>query len=105
MEGMERKPFTIERRGRHPVMSSRWSWGETPAKLAGWNSRVGESAMPGAAVFRFKCTSCDQWHEGMPGFGAEAPLYYYSIPAEARGSRCVLESDTCIVDGEHFFPR
>ena len=33
----------------------------------------------------------------MPAFGAEAPLYLYGIPAEQRGSRCILESDTCIV--------
>lgn len=61
--------------------------------------------MSGEATFRFKCTFCNEWHEGMPGFGAEAPLYYYSIPVEARGSRCILQSDTCVVDHEHFFVR
>jgi len=56
-------------------------------------------------MFRFKCTSCDEWHEGMPTFGANAPLYFYGIPDEERGKRCVLDSDTCIVDQAHFFVR
>jgi hypothetical protein len=56
-------------------------------------------------VFRFKCASCDEWHEGAPAFGAEAPLYYYGVPPEERPTRCVLRSDTCVVDHEHFFVR
>ncbi len=56
-------------------------------------------------MFRFKCTSCHQWHEGMPTFGAEAPLYYHAIPAEERDRRCLLDSDTCVVDDEFFFVR
>jgi hypothetical protein len=56
-------------------------------------------------MFRFKCTCYNDWHEGMPTVGAVAPLYFYSIPTEERGSRCVLKSDTCVVDQEHFFVR
>ena len=56
-------------------------------------------------MLRFKCTSCNQWHEGMPTFGAEAPLHYYGIPAEERARRCSLDADTCIVDDEFFFVR
>jgi hypothetical protein len=56
-------------------------------------------------MFRFKCTSCGEWHEGMPTFGADAPLYFYSIPAEERDERCALTSDTCVVDQEYFFVR
>lgn len=41
----------------------------------------------------------------MPGFGAEAPLYFYYVPQEERQDRCQLTSDTCIVDGQHFFVR
>jgi hypothetical protein len=62
-------------------------------------SRVGE------AMFHFQCTSCNEWHEGMPSFGAEAPLYFYSIPPEDQGRRCIMDSDTCVVDQEHFFVR
>ena len=56
-------------------------------------------------MFRFKCTSCNEWHEGMPTFGADAPLYFYVVPAEERGNRCVLDADTCIVDQTQFFVR
>ena len=56
-------------------------------------------------MFRFKCSRCNEWHEGMPSFGADAPLYYYDIPEAERAERCELTSDTCIVDGEHFFVR
>lgn len=56
-------------------------------------------------MFRFKCTSCSEWHEGMPTLGARAPLYYYSIPKEEREERCALGSDDCVIDQEHFFVR
>jgi len=54
-------------------------------------------------MFRFKCASCDEWHEGMPTFGANAPLHFYGIEAEDRSRRCVLDSDTCIIDHEFSF--
>jgi hypothetical protein len=41
----------------------------------------------------------------MPTFGADAPLYFYAIPADERQTRCMLTSDTCVVDGENFFVR
>lgn len=56
-------------------------------------------------MFRFKCTCCGEWHEGMPTFGADAPLYFYAIPADERDRRCILTSDTCIVDEKSFFVR
>lgn len=56
-------------------------------------------------MFRFKCACCDEWHEGMPGYSADAPLYFYSIHAAERGRRCVLDADTCIVDNQHYFAR
>jgi len=56
-------------------------------------------------MFRFKCGSCDEWHEGMPTFGASAPLYYYAIPAGERDRRCHLDTDTCVIDEELFFVR
>lgn len=54
-------------------------------------------------MFRFKCTSCGEWHEGMPGFGSDAPLYYDSIPAAERDKRCTLTAETCVVDNSYFF--
>jgi hypothetical protein len=56
-------------------------------------------------MFRFKCTGCDKWHEGMPSFAPLAPLYYDSIPKNERAARCELAADTCIVDGKFFFAR
>ena len=41
----------------------------------------------------------------MPTFAADAPLYFYAIPPEERGSRCILDSDTCVVDQKSFFVR
>jgi len=45
----------------------------------------------GETMFRFKCTCCGEWHEGMPVFSADAPLYFYSIPADQRDDRCLLD--------------
>jgi hypothetical protein len=41
----------------------------------------------------------------MPTFAADAPLYFYRIPEEEREARCVLQSDTCVIDGKLFFVR
>ena len=56
-------------------------------------------------MFRFKCRTCDEWHEGVPHIAAHAPLYYYAIPEAQRSARCELTADTCIVDREFFFVR
>jgi len=56
-------------------------------------------------MFRFKCKSCDEWHEGMPTFANDAPLYLYGIPEHERASRCDLTSDTCVIDSKLFFVR
>ena len=37
-------------------------------------------------MFRFECKACGQWHEGMPAFDAEAPLFYYLIPEHERAA-------------------
>jgi hypothetical protein len=56
-------------------------------------------------MFSFKCASCGEVHEGMPSFGAHAPLTYYDVPQEEREHRCDLGSDDCVVDEEFFFVR
>ncbi|HWU73389.1 MAG TPA: DUF2199 domain-containing protein [Sphingomonas sp.] len=56
-------------------------------------------------MFRFKCSRCDKWHEGMPSFAVDAPPYYYDVPETERAERCELTTDTCIVDDEYFFVR
>lgn len=56
-------------------------------------------------MFAFKCTSCDEIHEGMPGFAAHAPLAFYDVPEEERERRCDLGSDDCVIDEAFFFVR
>lgn len=36
-------------------------------------------------------------------FGPLAPALYFSIPENERDTRCLLSSDQCIIDEEHFF--
>jgi len=56
-------------------------------------------------MFRFKCVSCGQWHDGMPTFGADAPYHFYEVAPEERAERCDLGSDDCVIDGRFFFVR
>ncbi|MEX2151544.1 MAG: DUF2199 domain-containing protein [Steroidobacteraceae bacterium] len=51
------------------------------------------------------CSTCGKTHEGIPTFGAKAPLSYYALPETERDSRCTLGTDNCIIDDEHFFVR
>ncbi|MCA8024011.1 DUF2199 domain-containing protein [Burkholderia cepacia] len=53
--------------------------------------------------FAFQCATCGQTHEGMPSFGAPAPLSYYEVPIAEREVRCDLGSDDCVIDEEYFF--
>jgi hypothetical protein len=65
----------------------------------------GQASSSGEVLLRFKCAGCDEWHDGVPGFAADAPLYFYSVPPAERAARCELTNDTCIVDEEAFFAR
>lgn len=56
-------------------------------------------------TFRFDCRSCGQVHEGMPGFGAEAPLSYFAVPKAERERRCRLGKDDCVIDEKEYFVR
>lgn len=56
-------------------------------------------------TFRFKCATCNEIHEGMPTFGANAPLSYFEVPEEERGTRCHLGSDDCVIDEKFFYVR
>lgn len=56
-------------------------------------------------MFRFKCASCDEWHEGMPSFSAAVPDPYSALPEEQRAERSKLTSDLCIIDADKFFVR
>ena len=61
-----------------------------------------KSSMPAS----FKCSQCDEIHEGLPlSFGADAPAAYYAIPEHQRAERAILSSDQCIIDDTHYFVR
>ncbi len=54
---------------------------------------------------RYKCSTCDGWHEGFPDVGYASPLYADEISEAERSKRLFLTSDLCVIDNEHFFIR
>src|SRR5687767_3097452 len=56
-------------------------------------------------MFTFRCRTCSELHEGIPAFGWDWPVQYLDVPPSERERRCVLTSDTCVIDGEYFFVR
>jgi hypothetical protein len=54
---------------------------------------------------RFKCPTCDQWHEGFPDVGYDQPHYAKDIVEPERSGRVFLTSDLCVLDDEFFFVR
>jgi hypothetical protein len=53
----------------------------------------------------FRCSVCDQLHDDLPDIGADKPDHWWNVPEQERSQRIELTSDTCIIDGEHFFIR
>ena len=53
----------------------------------------------------FQCSTCHEFHEGIPTFGWDYPVQYLDIPEEERSQRCELTSDTCVIDKKWFFVR
>lgn len=58
-----------------------------------------------ASRIRFRCSSCNKLHEGLPDLHFEAPEAVLQMSADERDSRALLTSDFCILDGEQFFIR
>lgn len=56
-------------------------------------------------MFRFKCATCDKWHEGEPSVAYAEPAYLLSIPERERKARVRSSDDLCSVDNEFFFAR
>jgi hypothetical protein len=55
--------------------------------------------MPG-----FKCRCCGKVISEMPmHYGAKAPALWFTIPEAERKKRCLLSSDQCVIDKEHYF--
>ncbi|MBC7804670.1 MAG: DUF2199 domain-containing protein [Akkermansiaceae bacterium] len=49
----------------------------------------------------FHCRRCGIWHDELPtGYGAEAPLLFYQLPARDRGERVERDEETCIIRGD-----
>jgi hypothetical protein len=54
---------------------------------------------------RFKCPTCNNWHEGWPDIGYDQPYYTKDIVGADRDKRVYLTSDLCVLDNEFFFIR
>lgn len=54
---------------------------------------------------KFRCSTCDEEHVGVPTFGFLAPIQYLDVPEVEREERAFLTSDTCVIDGQDFFVR
>lgn len=61
------------------------------------------TAVPDA--FRFTCGCCGKTVSGVPDLAYAAPLYYDQLPEAERAGRATLDTDLCVIDGEHFFIR
>lgn len=60
-----------------------------------------------AGIFSFRCSCCNQVHEGSPSFGYRAPAPYLQQPKEVQEAS-YLTSDLCEYedeDGPHYFIR
>jgi hypothetical protein len=73
-----------------------------------WRQRNRDSQKADSLIareFEFVCVSCGQVHRGIPTFGADAPLAYYGIPEEERGTRCILGANDCVIDQQTYLIR
>src|SRR5262245_4213740 len=55
--------------------------------------------------FRFKCTTCSEWHEGLPDLVFAAPHYYDVLSDEQKLTIAMKSDDFCSIDDEDFFIR
>jgi hypothetical protein len=54
-----------------------------------------------AGIFSFKCSSCEEIHEGSPSFSFSSP-YQYDCLSEAEKAEAHLDSDFCYIDDDRF---
>lgn len=53
---------------------------------------------------KWRCRCCGKNHGELPmHYGAPAPALWFMIPEAERPQRCLLSSDQCIIDKQHFF--
>jgi hypothetical protein len=55
--------------------------------------------------FRFQCTSCHEWHDGLPDIGFDAPLPYAELTDEEKETIATKSDDLCSIRDEDFFIR
>lgn len=53
----------------------------------------------------FRCSVCGKLHDELPDIGSDKPVQWWDVPEQERDERIKLSSDTCVIDGEHFFIR
>ena len=51
------------------------------------------------------CATCGETLETVSDLSFGAPLHFEEIPEAERTARATLTSDTCTIDGQHFFVR
>lgn len=54
---------------------------------------------------RFHCATCGGQHDGMPSYGWDYPAHYLAIAENERSARCILTTDTCVIDDQAFYVR
>ena len=55
--------------------------------------------------FRYKCSSCNELHEGLPDVTFGRPDAYEAMSDEERIERALLNEDFCIIDGDKYYLR
>lgn len=56
-------------------------------------------------VYRFRCQVCDEWHEGLPDIGFDAPLHYHQLSDEEQDTIATKSSDLCSINDQDYFVR
>ena len=53
----------------------------------------------------YDCPVCGEVHDELPHVGTDRPDQWWDVAEEEREGRIRLTTDTCEIDGEHFFIR
>ena len=63
------------------------------------------SARAKAPQFRYRCSSCDKLHSGLPDLTFNAPDAWLAMAGSERGRHGHLSSDFCIIEDRDYFVR
>jgi hypothetical protein len=56
-------------------------------------------------MYKFKCSVCNEIHEGLVAFSIDKPDSYWDVPPNRIYSDIELTSDTCIIANQYYFIR